>query len=114
MFWRAAVLVFGWALPAHAEVEVRAMPGVTVREPRFEVTGGGTRVSGDVCRTGFTAGRPRFVRLDRIDASGVVIESRWAELSLAPGYRGGCGTYAITSLSLRNGERARLNILRHR
>jgi hypothetical protein len=110
MFWRAAVFTLGLALPAHAEVEVRAMPGVSVREPRLEANA----MTGDVCRNGFTAGRPRFVRLDRIGAGGAILESRWAELSFSPGYRGGCGTYAIPSISLRSGERVRLNILRRR
>lgn len=120
MAWRFAVLAVAasansaaWAHEAGA-LEVLAPPGVSVRAPLVEDAGQGVRVSGAVCRNGFSSGRPRFVRFDRVNAFGAVTETRWSSVRGSPGYRGGCSFFQINAGALESGERARLSVHRSR
>lgn len=103
------------AAPAQGlELEVNSMPGVVVRAPQAAILDGRWQLSGLVCRVGFSAGRPRFLRLERVNASGAVIESQQRALLLAPGYRGGCASYSFGLAALAHGDSARLRVMRRR
>ncbi len=96
------------------EIDLRALPGMEMRAPRVEAEGASIRVSGIVCRGGFTAGRPRFVRLDRLSDAGDVTDTRWGAMRATPGYRGGCGSYALTVEPAYLAGRVRLSAVRTR
>lgn len=118
--WRPAIIAAivcsstpAWSRTA-LDVEVEVRPGVGIRSAIVRRVDEGVLVSGAVCREGFSAGRPRFVRLDRVSASGATLETTWAPLRASPGYRGGCTPYRVGSSALRQGERARLSVHRTR
>lgn len=117
--WRRALIFVAamvtsasaWAAP---QLEIVSTPGVSFRSANVEAREEGLSISGAVCRDGFSGGRPRFIRVDHVDAAGATIDTRWVPLRSSPGYRGGCSSYSIASTMLGEGERARLSAHRAR
>jgi hypothetical protein len=91
---RVAVGAICAALAAgSAHAEPIATP--TLHERAAAADAAESMVEGAVCRRAWAAtGRPRYVRIDQIAASGEIVASRLAPIRGMPGYRGGCGFYS--------------------
>ncbi len=117
---RAVVLAIGltFVTPCRGEqtfaVERVASAGYSIRDARVERDGDGVRVVGAVCRRGFSTARPRFVRVDAIDARGAIIATSAEAVRAPPGYRGGCAAYAAAAPEFGPGARLRVSVSRSR
>lgn len=104
------------ASAAHADdrvrVETASALGFTMGAPAAEAEGGQLVLSGSVCRRAFTAGAPRFVRVDRYAEDGALLSSHHAPIRGMPGYRGGCGFYVVSAPALGPDETVRVSAVR--
>lgn len=106
------------ASSAHADERVRvateSAAGFTMAAPEADVAGGRLVVSGSVCRRAFAGGAPRYVRVDRYAADGAFLSSHDSPIRGMPGYRGGCGFYAVSAPALGPDETVRVSAVRWR
>lgn len=99
---------------AFAETRIETAPGAgfTINPPTFENSAEQLTIRGSVCRRAFAAGRPRYVRIDRLSADGVMLDRRILPIRGMPGRRGGCGFYSYVGSPLSDGQTARVGALR--
>lgn len=109
LLFYASIATPAWCEPA---VRLETAPGgaFTMNTPVVEAHDGQLRISGSICRRAFAAGEPRYVRVERRSAAGELIATRSARIRGMPGYRGGCGFYALLEPALAHGEIARLSV----
>lgn len=103
---------------AYADDRVRVAAesgsGFTIANPNANIVDGLLIVSGAVCRRAFSAGVPRYVRVDRYTADGDFLSSHEGMIRGMPGYRGGCGFYVVSVPALGADETARVSAVRWR
>lgn len=103
----AAIAVFCCAAArAEPRVEVVAARSTVLRAPILNSEG----VRGVVCRDAFTSVRARYVRAERFDERGGLVETASAAIRGLPGYRGGCGVFAFESFPVGQDETVRLTV----
>lgn len=103
-----AALMFG-AYPAVAQTPAIERAGAfPLGSLTVEPVADGAYMHGAVCRRGFSAGRPRYVQVERISGE-IVVETSVARMRGSPGYRGGCGFFALTAPGLEPGQHYRIS-----
>lgn len=114
-YWLALACILG-ATTANAAPPFRAelAPGAAMSPPAVSLEGDRVSARGSVCRRAFSAGTPRFVRMDVLGSDGALVGSHTAPVRAMPGYRGGCGHFAISNAPLGVGARVRFTTLRRR
>ena len=65
---------------------------------------------GSVCRRAYIGGATRYVRAEAVGTDGRVRALARRPIRGAPGYRGGCGYFALEVPVLGAGERLRLRV----
>ncbi len=105
-----ACLALGWSVAdASPAVEADLAPGVWI-DHEIAAAEAGISVRGSVCRRAYIGGATRYVRAEAIGPNGQVRTLARRPIRGAPGYRGGCGYYALELPVLGADERLRLRV----